>query len=143
MTATVTGSGTATRAPARARQPAARRGLAFPRASTTPAKVRLIRSGSLTTLSADFQQDFRTAQGTFSSLLTRAGQRSTAGAAGSIAAARQDANSWFAVNQQAQKLDAAAGSGAFTSLEAGVPVLALIMAIGSARGLSRRLAEYR
>ena len=45
MTATVTGSGTATRAPARARQPAARRGLAFPRASTTPGKVRLIRIG--------------------------------------------------------------------------------------------------
>src|SRR6266567_5488688 len=43
MTATVTGSGTATRAPAR--QPAARRGLAFPRASTTPGKVRLIRIG--------------------------------------------------------------------------------------------------
>ena len=38
---------------------------------------------------------------------------------------------------------AAAGSGAFTGLEAGVAVLALIMAIGSARGLSRRLAEYR
>jgi len=137
---------------------------------------------------ADFQQDFRAAQGTFSSLLTRAGQQSTASAAGSIAAARQDANSWFAVNQQAQKLDkaldygaetrlvigsgsgtagtlfnrleadldtairagqatfadsAAAGSGAFTGLEAGVALLALIMAIGSARGLSRRLAEYR
>ena len=137
---------------------------------------------------ADFQQDFRAAQGTFSTLLTRAGQQSSASAAGSIAAARQDANSWFAVNQQAQKLDkaldygaetrlvigsgsgtagtlfsrleadldtairaaqstfadsAAAGSGAFTGLEAGVAVLALIMAIGSARGLSRRLAEYR
>src|SRR6266487_2912033 len=210
MTATVTGSGTATRAPARARRPAARRPLAFPRASTTPGKVRLIRIGlviaclgwgalaalmveqhasaaqdvasvseplSLEALSrrthrtfnvgllvasvaglvalawmavallggradllratehgsgpaetlaqadiaalqargdetlnlisrtgdADFQQDFRAAQGTFSSLLTRAGQQSTAGAA----------------------------------------VLALIMAIGSARGLSRRLAEYR
>ena len=45
MTATVTGSSTATRAPARARQPAARRGLAFPRASTTPGKVRLIQLG--------------------------------------------------------------------------------------------------
>jgi hypothetical protein len=137
---------------------------------------------------ADFQQDFRAAQDTFSTLLTRAGQQSTASAAGSITAARQDANSWFAVNQQAQKLDkalaygaetrlvigsgpgtagtlfsrletdldaairagqatfadsAAAGSGAFTGLEAGVVVLALIMAVGSARGLSRRLAEYR
>ena len=38
---------------------------------------------------------------------------------------------------------AAAGSGAFTGLEAGVVVLALIMATGSAWGLSRRLAEYR
>ena len=277
MTATVTGSGTATRAPARARarRPAARRGLAFPRASTTPGQVRLLRIGlviaclgwgalaalmveqhtsaahdvasvseplsleaqqmyqsladadvtastgylygriqpfpgrqryehdiaaatadlkAVTAASrdsagdADFQQDFRAAQGTFGSLLTRAGQQSSASAAGSIAAARQDANSWFAVNQQALKLDkaldygaetrlvigsgsgtagtlfsrleadldtairagqstfadsTAAGSGAFTGLEAGVAVLALIMAIGSARGLSRRLAEYR
>ena len=90
MTATVTGSGTATRA--RARPPAARRRFAFPRASTTPGKVRLIR--------------IRTGQATFAD-------------------------------------SAAAGSGAFTGLEAGVAVLALIMAIGSARGLSRRLAEYR
>jgi hypothetical protein len=116
------------------------------------------------------------------------GQQSSASAAGSIAAARQDANSWFAVNQQAQRLDkaldygaetrlvigsgpgtagtlfgrleadldaaihagratfagsAAAGSDAFTGLEAGIVVLALIMATGSAWGLSRRLAEYR
>jgi hypothetical protein len=92
MTATVTGSGTATRAPARARPPAARRRFAFPRASTTPGKVRLIR--------------IRTGQATLAD-------------------------------------SAAAGSGAFTGLEAGVAVLALIMAIGSARGLSRRLAEYR
>jgi len=38
---------------------------------------------------------------------------------------------------------AAAGSDAFTGLEAGVAVLALIMAAGCAWGLSRRLAEYR
>ena len=38
---------------------------------------------------------------------------------------------------------AAAGSGAFTGLEAGVVVLALAMAVGCAWGLSRRLAEYR
>ena len=38
---------------------------------------------------------------------------------------------------------ATAGSGAFTGLEAGIVVLALIMATGSAWGLSRRLAEYR
>jgi len=38
---------------------------------------------------------------------------------------------------------AAAGSGAFTGLEAGVAVLALAMAAGCAWGLSQRLAEYR
>ena len=42
----------------------------------------------------------------------------------------------FAVN-------AAAGAGAFTGLEAGIIVLALAMAVGCAWGLSRRLAEYR
>ena len=137
---------------------------------------------------ADFQADFRTAQGQLSTLLTSAGQQSTPSAAGPIAAARRDASAWFAVNQEAQKLDkaldygaetrlvigsgpgtagtlfgrleadldaairvgqatfadsAAAGSSAFTGLEAGVVVLALIMATGSAWGLSRRLAEYR
>jgi hypothetical protein len=240
MTATVTVSGTATKAPARARRPAARRGLAFPRASTTPGKVRLIRIGLVIAclgwgalaalmveqhasaahdvasvsepLSLEAQQMYQSLADTDVTastgylygriqpfpgpqryehdiaVATRAGQQSTASAAGSIAAARQDANSWFAVNQQAQKLDkaldygaetrlvigsgsgtagtlfsrleadldtsirvgqatfadsAAAGSGAFTGLEAGVAVLALIMAIGSARGLSRRLAEYR
>ena len=136
----------------------------------------------------DFQADFRTAQGTFSSLLSSAESQSAASAAGSVTAARHDASSWFAVNQQAQKLDkahdygaetqlvignglgsagtlfirleadldaavhadqavfadsAAAGSGAFTGLVAGVAVLALAMAIGCAWGLSRRLAEYR
>jgi hypothetical protein len=45
MTTTVTGSGPATRDPARARRPAARRGFAFPQASTTPGKVRLLRMG--------------------------------------------------------------------------------------------------
>src|SRR6266702_1624843 len=45
MTATVTGSGTATRRPAPAGRPAARRRFALPRASTTPGKVRLIRMG--------------------------------------------------------------------------------------------------
>ncbi len=136
----------------------------------------------------DFQADFRAARGQLGALLTSAGQQSTASATGPIAAARQDANSWFAVNQQVQRLDkaldygaetrlvigsgpgtagtlfgrleadldaaihagratfagsAAAGSDAFTGLEAGIVVLALIMATGSAWGLSRRLAEYR
>jgi len=95
MTATVTGGGpvtggTVTGRPAPARRRAARRRFAFPRASTTPGKVRLVRMGRATV-------------------------------AGS----------------------AAAGSDAFTGLEAGIVVLVLIMATGSAWGLSRRLAEYR
>ena len=259
MTATVTGSGTATRRPAPAGRPAARRRFALPRASTTPGKIRLIRMGLVVAclgwgalaalmvgqhasaaadvasvsepLSLDAQQmyqsladadvtastgylygriqpfpgrqryqddiavatrdlkaDFRTTRGQLSTLLTSAGLQSTPNAAGSIAAARRDASAWFAVNQQAQKLDkaldygaetrlvigsgpgtagtlfgrletdldtairvgqatfadsAAAGSSALTGLEAGVVVLALIMATGSVWGLSRRLAEYR
>jgi hypothetical protein len=39
--------------------------------------------------------------------------------------------------------NAVAGRNAFTGLEVGVIVLSLIMAAGCARGLSRRLAEYR
>jgi negative regulator of sigma E activity len=39
--------------------------------------------------------------------------------------------------------NAAAGSDAFTGLEAGVIVAALVMAIGCGWGLTRRLAEYR
>jgi hypothetical protein len=109
-------------------------------------------------------------------------------AANQIAAARSAATSWFAVNRQAQALDAvfnygaetrleigsgpgtagtvfgqletdlraaintdqgvfsanaANGAGAFTGLEAGMIVLALVMAVGCAWGLSRRIAEYR
>ena len=136
----------------------------------------------------DFQADFQAAQGQLSTQLASAGKQSAAGAVPSVTAARQDASSWFAVNQQAQKLDqardygaetrlvigsgpgsagtlftrleadlgaairadqavfagsATAGSGAFTALAAGVAVLALAMAAGCARGMSRRLAEYR
>ena len=136
----------------------------------------------------DFQADFRTAQDQLSTLLSSAEGRSAASAAGPVTAARREASSWFAVNQQAQKLDqahdygaetqlvigqgsgsagalftrleadldaairadqavfadsAAAGSGAFTGLVAGVAVLTLAMAAGCAWGLSRRLAEYR
>jgi uncharacterized membrane protein len=69
------------------RRAARRRGPGFPRASTTPGKVRLVQA-----VFAD---------------------------------------------------SAAAGSGAFTGLVAGVAVLALAMAAGCAWGLSRRLAEYR
>ena len=51
---------------------------------------------------------------------------------------------YSAVVDQAVFADsAAAGSGAFTGLVAGVAVLALAMAAGCAWGLSRRLAEYR
>ena len=39
--------------------------------------------------------------------------------------------------------NAAAGADAFTGLEAGIIVLALLMAVGCAWGPSRRLAEYR
>ena len=67
----------------------------------------------------DFQADFQTAQGQLSTLLTSAGRQSAAGAASSVAAARQDANSWFAVNRQAQKLDQARDYGAETRLVIG------------------------
>jgi hypothetical protein len=46
-------------------------------------------------------------------------------------------------DQAVFKTNAAAGSGAFGGLEADVIVAALLMAAGSAWGLSRRLAEYR
>ena len=54
-----------------------------------------------------------------------------------------DLDTAFRAGQATFADSAAAGSGAFTGLAAGVAVLALVMAIGSARGLSRRLAEYR
>jgi hypothetical protein len=137
---------------------------------------------------ANFQQDFRTAQSRLDALLPSAAAQSTAAGANQIAAARSAAPDWFAVNRQAQALDAvydygaetrleigsgpgtagtlfgqletdlgaaintdqgvfadnvAIGAGAFTGLEAGIIVLALLMAVGCAWGLSRRLAEYR
>ena len=49
----------------------------------------------------------------------------------------------IAADQAAFRSDAAAGRNAFAGLEVGVIVLALIMAAGCARGISRRLAEYR
>ncbi len=59
--------------------------------------------------------------------------------------ARVDASLVHAVaaDQAVFKSEAAAGRSAFTGLEIGVVVLALIMAAASARGISRRLAEYR
>ena len=106
MTATVTGSGTATRAPARTRRPAARHRPAFPRASTTPGKVRLIRIGLV------------------------------------IACLGWGALAALMVEQHASAAHDVASVSEPLSLEAGVTVLALIMAIGSTRGLSRR-PEYR
>jgi hypothetical protein len=67
----------------------------------------------------DFQADFRTAQGRLNTLLTSAESQSAAGAVTSVTAARQDASSWFAVNQQAQKLDKALDYGAETRLVIG------------------------
>jgi hypothetical protein len=46
-------------------------------------------------------------------------------------------------DQAVFRSNAVAGRGAFTGLEIGVIVLALIMAAGCAFGLSKRLAEYR
>ena len=137
---------------------------------------------------ANFQQDFRTAQSRLDTLLPSAAAQSNAAGANQITAARTAATNWFAVNRQAQALDAvfdygaetrleigsgpgtagtyfsqletdlgaaintdqgafaanaAAGADAFTGLEAGIIVLALVMAVGCAWGLSRRLAEYR
>jgi triacylglycerol esterase/lipase EstA (alpha/beta hydrolase family) len=46
-------------------------------------------------------------------------------------------------DQAVFQTSATAGRNAFTGLEAGVIVLALIMAAGCARGLNKRLAEYR
>ena len=161
MTATVTGSGTATRAPARARRPAARRWVAFPRASTTPGKVRLIRIGLVIAClgwgvlaalmveqHASAAQDVAAvseplsleAQQMYQSLADADVTASTGTLFNRLEA---DLDTAIRAGQATFADSAAAGSGAFTGREAGVAVLALIMAIGSARGLSRRLAEYR
>src|SRR5579863_2650906 len=68
---------------------------------------------------ANFQQDFHTAQAQLSSELSSASGQSTADGAGKIAAAGHTATAWFAVNQRAQQLDAAADYGAETQLEIG------------------------
>ncbi len=49
----------------------------------------------------------------------------------------------IAADQVVFRSNAVAGRDAFTALEVGVIVLALVMAAGCARGLSRRLTEYR
>ena len=68
---------------------------------------------------ANFQQDFHAAQSGLSTELGSAGAQSAAGGAGPIAAARQTATAWFAVNQRAQQIDTAADYGAETQLEIG------------------------
>ncbi|MGH3422871.1 MAG: hypothetical protein ACRDOD_25130 [Streptosporangiaceae bacterium] len=89
--------------------PQARRRFRLPRASTTPGKFWLVRSGLVIVCLAC---------GALATLMVSAGQ------------------SVFASN-------AAAGSGAFDGLEAGIIALAAIMAVGCGWGLTRRLAEYR
>ena len=68
---------------------------------------------------ANFQQDFHAAQSKLSTELSSAGAQSAAGGAGPIASAGRAAAAWFAVNQRAQHLDAAAEYGAETQLEIG------------------------
>lgn len=68
---------------------------------------------------ANFQQDFHSAQTQLSSELNSASAQSAADGAGSITAAGHAASSWFAVNQRAQQLDAAADYGTETQLEIG------------------------
>jgi hypothetical protein len=68
---------------------------------------------------ADFQQDFRAAQSRLDTLLPSAAAQSSAQGANQIAAAQTDASDWFAVNRQAQALDAVFDYGAETRLEIG------------------------
>ena len=49
----------------------------------------------------------------------------------------------IAADQVVFHTNATAGGSAFTGLEAGIIVAALLMALGCAWGLSVRLAEYR
>ena len=60
-----------------------------------------------------------------------------------VRAPRRLADRAIAADQAVFRAHAMAGRSAFTGLEVGVIVLALIMAAGCARGLSTRLAEYR
>jgi hypothetical protein len=152
MTATVTGGGTGTASGSGAASgtgtppgslPPARRAarpgrLGFLRASTTPGKFRLIRAGLVLGCLA---------WGALAALMV--GQHASAARdAASTSeplslAAQQMYQSLVRADQAVFADGAAAGSGAFTGLQAGVSVLAVIMAAGCAWGLSRRLAEYR
>lgn len=57
--------------------------------------------------------------------------------------AEADLGHAVAASQVIFRSSAAAGASAFSGLEAGIIVVALLMAAGSSWGLSRRLAEYR
>jgi hypothetical protein len=75
--------------------------------------------------------------------VTAASRDSAVGESLTTLSAEADLDTAIRVGQGTFADSAAAGSSAFTGLEAGVVVLALIMAAGSVWGLSRRLAEYR
>ena len=154
MRAAVTGSGTATRCPAPAGRPAARRRFALPRASTTPGKVRLIRLGlviaclgwgALAALMVSQHASAAADVASVSEPLSLDAQQMYRSLADAdvTASAETDLDTAIRVGQGTFADSAAAGSTAFTGLEAGVVVLALIMAAGSVWGLCRRLAEYR
>jgi hypothetical protein len=129
-----------------ARRAAGRRRLGFPRASTTPGKVRLIRAGrrEATSWFAVNRQAQKPDQahdyGAEAQLVIGQGP----GSAGTLFGRLEtDLDAAIRADQAVFADSAAAGSGAFTGLVAGVAVLALAMAAGCAWGLSRRLAEYR
>jgi hypothetical protein len=56
---------------------------------------------------------------------------------------RSDLEAAINAGQTVFASNAAAGSGTFDGLEAGIITLAVIMAVGRGWGLTRRLAEYR
>jgi hypothetical protein len=160
MTATVTrgspAAGTTTTGPGGpARGAARRRRLGFPRASTTPGKVRLIRAalvaaclawGALAALMVNQHASAAGEAAATSEPLSLAAQQigNGQGSAGTLFTRLEaDLDAAIRADQAVFTGSAEAGSGAFTGLVAGIAVLALVMAAGSARGLSRRLAEYR
>jgi hypothetical protein len=74
----------------------------------------------------------------------RALPRSGPGTAGTLFGQLEtDLGVAISADQDVFSANAAAGADAFTGLEAGIIVLARVMAVGCACGLARRLAEYR
>jgi hypothetical protein len=116
--------------------PRPRRRFRLPRASTTPGRLWLARAGLVIGCLA---------WGALATLMVI----QHASAAHDVAAADEslslDAQQIYQslADQAVFASNAAAGSDAFTGLEAGVIVLALVMAIGCGWGLTRRLSEYR